>query len=211
MSAILKALIDIEEEEMMANVGFETVPTSVASLKPLKSGTEKLCFRNATLLNAEGVFSSVIAGLSEQNSEFVKNIKYSLIQRIHERRNVNLIVLIQYLNFGRKDKAVAVTIDILRLPGKNCLVRQAQMRDRDKNFLREEVEPISNFSHSEESIKNFKEKPLALDKKLEKAIYSKTKVCYCSTKDSTSFNKIMKQKMQLFVSTANPSRNIIKI
>ncbi|GFW82086.1 hypothetical protein TNCV_200731 [Trichonephila clavipes] len=44
----------------------------------------------------------------------------------------------QYLNFRRKYKAAAVTIDIPRLPGKNCLVRQAQMRERDKDkaFLR---------------------------------------------------------------------------
>ncbi|GFT53264.1 uncharacterized protein TNCV_4233581 [Trichonephila clavipes] len=76
----------------------------------------------------------------------------------------------------------------------------------------EEEESIFNFSHSEEeSIEILKEKPLALDEKLEKAIYSKTKVLYCSTKKSTSFNKIMKQEMQLFDSTENPSPNIIKL
>ncbi|GFU66555.1 uncharacterized protein TNCV_4357111 [Trichonephila clavipes] len=56
-----------------------------------------------------------------------------------------------------------------------------------------------------------KEKPLTLDEKLEKAIYSKTKVLYCSAKKSTSFNKIMKQEMQWFDSTENPSPNIIKL
>ncbi|GFV66708.1 uncharacterized protein TNCV_3319381 [Trichonephila clavipes] len=73
-----------------------------------------------------------------------------------------------------------------------------------------EEESISNSSHSEESIEILKEKPLTLDEKLEKAIYSKTKVLYCSTKKSTSFNKIMKQEMQ-FDSTENPSPNIIKL
>ncbi|GFV93995.1 hypothetical protein TNCV_3573481 [Trichonephila clavipes] len=56
-----------------------------------------------------------------------------------------------------------------------------------------------------------KEKPLTLDEKLEKASYSKTKVLYCSTKQSTSFNKIMKQEMQFSVSTEIPSSNIIKL
>ncbi|GFW66483.1 uncharacterized protein TNCV_3310021 [Trichonephila clavipes] len=76
----------------------------------------------------------------------------------------------------------------------------------------EEDESISNSSHSEEeSIEILKEKPLTLDEKLEKAIYSKAKVLYSSTKKSTSFNKIMKQEMQLFDSTENPSPNIIKL
>ncbi|GFS72472.1 uncharacterized protein TNCV_2116191 [Trichonephila clavipes] len=118
----------------------------------------------------------------------------------------------QYLNFGRKYEAAAVTGDISRLPGKNCLVRQAQMIG--KRLCCEEEESISNSSHSEEeSMEILKEKPLTLDEKLEKAIYCKTKVSqkYCPTKKSTSFNKIMKQEMQLFDSTENPSPNIIKL
>ncbi|GFW73172.1 uncharacterized protein TNCV_483981 [Trichonephila clavipes] len=66
-STILKALIDIKEEQMMVNVEFETMTTIVAGLKPVKIGLEKLCSRNATLLTAEGVFSSVIGELNEQN------------------------------------------------------------------------------------------------------------------------------------------------
>ncbi|GFU33660.1 uncharacterized protein TNCV_2830351 [Trichonephila clavipes] len=116
----------------------------------------------------------------------------------------------QYLNLGRKCEAAAVTSDISRLLGKNCLVRQAQMTGT--RLFCEEEESISNSSRSEEeSIEIFEEKPLTLDEKLEKAIYSKTKVLYCSTKKSTSFNQIMKQEMQLFDSTENPSPNIIKL
>ncbi|GFX26589.1 uncharacterized protein TNCV_4536011 [Trichonephila clavipes] len=59
-SAILKALIDIKEEQMITNVEFETVTTIVTGLKPVEIGLEKLCSRNATLLTAEGVFSFVI-------------------------------------------------------------------------------------------------------------------------------------------------------
>ncbi|GFW42708.1 uncharacterized protein TNCV_472981 [Trichonephila clavipes] len=74
----------------------------------------------------------------------------------------------------------------------------------------EEEESIFNSSHSEEeTMEIFKEKPLT-DEKIEKAIYSKTKVLYYSTKKSTSFNKIMKQEMQLFDSTVSQSPNIIK-
>ncbi|GFY11622.1 uncharacterized protein TNCV_4230911 [Trichonephila clavipes] len=78
----------------------------------------------------------------------------------------------EYLNFGRKYEAAAVTIDIWRLSSKNCLVRQAQMIGT-RLFCEEES--ISNSSHSEEeSTGILKEKPLTLDEKLEKAVYSKT-------------------------------------
>ncbi|GFT55745.1 uncharacterized protein TNCV_4736511 [Trichonephila clavipes] len=77
----------------------------------------------------------------------------------------------------------------------------------------EEEESISNSSHSEEdSIEILKEKPLT-DEKLEKAIYCTTKKSFIlfNQKKSTSFNKIMRQEMQLFDSTENPSPNIIKL
>ncbi|GFX51543.1 uncharacterized protein TNCV_5012471 [Trichonephila clavipes] len=189
-------------------------PDLAHSLKPVKIGLEKLYSRNATLLTAEGVFSFiierfVIEELNEQNSEFAKSMKYSLIERINERHSVNLIGLMQYLRFEKKYEAAAATVDISRLPNKNCLAKQAQMIGT-KLFCGEE-ESISNSSHSEEeSMEILKEKPLTFGEKLEKAIYSKTKVLCCSTKKSTSFNKIRKQEMQLYDSTSNLSQKIIK-
>ncbi|GFW12392.1 uncharacterized protein TNCV_816451 [Trichonephila clavipes] len=118
------------------------------------------------------------------------------------RRNVNLIGLMQYLNFGRLYEAAAVIVDISRLPSKNCLVRKAQMIGI-RLFCEEES--ISNSLHSGEH-RDFERKTSeTLDENLEKAIYSKTKFLYCSTKKSTSFNLIMKQ---MFDTTENPSPNI---
>ncbi|GFV88399.1 uncharacterized protein TNCV_1242121 [Trichonephila clavipes] len=87
MPAILKELIDIKEAQMMVDVEFETVATTVAGLKPVQIGLEKLCSRNATLLTAEEIFSFVIGELNEQNSEFAKSMKHSLIQRINETQH----------------------------------------------------------------------------------------------------------------------------
>ncbi|GFT75112.1 uncharacterized protein TNCV_2244831 [Trichonephila clavipes] len=71
---------------------------------------------------------------------------------------------------------------------------------------------MANSSHSEEeSMEILKENSLKLDEKLEKAIYSKIDGLYCSTKKSTFHNKIIKQAMQLFDSTENPSPNTIKL
>ncbi|GFS51938.1 uncharacterized protein TNCV_2968611 [Trichonephila clavipes] len=149
----------------MVNVQFETVTTIAAGLKPVKIGLEKLCSRNATLLTAEGVFSFVIGELNEQNSEFAKDMKYSLIQRINYRRNVNLIGLMQYLNFGRKYEAAEVTGDISRLPSKNCLVRQAQ-NDRDKAFLRRRGINIQLFTLRRREHRDFERKTYDIRRKI---------------------------------------------
>ncbi|GFU65778.1 uncharacterized protein TNCV_5059121 [Trichonephila clavipes] len=114
----------------MANAEFETVTTTVAGLKPVKIGLEKLCSRNANLLTVEGVRCIFFRYWSIEQTKFRICEKYeifSLIQIINERRSVNLIGLMQYSNFGRKYEAAAVTVDISRLPSKSCLVRQGQM------------------------------------------------------------------------------------
>ncbi|GFY24560.1 uncharacterized protein TNCV_1016061 [Trichonephila clavipes] len=118
----------------------------------------------------------------------------------------------QYLNFGRKYETAAFTVDISRLTSKNCLVSQAKMRDKDKAFLRRRGINIQLFALRRREHGDFERKIFDVGrKKLEKAIYSKTKVLYCSTKKSTTFNKITKQEIQLFDSTENPSPNIIKL
>ncbi|GFV20087.1 hypothetical protein TNCV_4193861 [Trichonephila clavipes] len=84
--------------------------------------------------------------------------------------------------------------------------RYMQIKMIGTRLFCEEEESISNSSHSEEeSMGILKEKSLTLDEQLEKAIYSNTKLLYYSTKKSTSYNKIMKQEMQLLDSAENPS------
>ncbi|GFT83558.1 uncharacterized protein TNCV_4866221 [Trichonephila clavipes] len=141
-------LTDIKEEQMMVNVEFETVTTIDAGLNPVKIGLEKLCSGNATLITAEGVFSFVIGELNEQNSEFAKNMKYSLIQRINKTRNVNLIGLMQYLNLGENSKQLQLLSIFCDCLVKICLVRQTQIIGT--RLFCEEEELISNSSHSEE-------------------------------------------------------------
>ncbi|GBN40676.1 hypothetical protein AVEN_196226-1 [Araneus ventricosus] len=120
-TAISESLIDIKEQKILVNVEFETLTAIEAGLKPLKIGLEKLCSRNAILRTAEGVCAFIIGELNKQNSEFAKNMKCSLVQRISQRRNVSLLGLMQYQNFGRKNDAAEVIVDLSRLPNKNSL------------------------------------------------------------------------------------------
>ncbi|GBO27437.1 hypothetical protein AVEN_45703-1 [Araneus ventricosus] len=87
-SAISKALIDIKEQQILTNVEFETLTAIETGLKPVKIGLEieKLCSRKR-------LFTFIIGELNQQNSEFAKNMKCSLVQRTGERRNTALAPL----------------------------------------------------------------------------------------------------------------------
>ncbi|GBN79453.1 hypothetical protein AVEN_124741-1 [Araneus ventricosus] len=186
-SAISKALIDIKEEQILAYVEFETLNAIETGLKPVKIGLEKLC-------NRKRLFIFIIGELNHQNSEFAKNMKCYLVQRISERRNVSLIGLMQYLNFSRKYDATAITVDLSRLPNKISLIQQTKITMT--RLFCEEDESLSNSSHSgEESTENLEEKSLTLYEKLEKAIHSKTKVLRCSTNKSSNLSMIVKQEL----------------
>ncbi|GBM39375.1 hypothetical protein AVEN_119038-1 [Araneus ventricosus] len=93
-SAISKAFVDIKEQKILANAEFETLTATATGFKPVKIGPEKLCSRKATLITAE-IVSFIIGELNQQNSEFDKNMKCCLIQRISERRNVSFVGFMQ--------------------------------------------------------------------------------------------------------------------
>ncbi|GBL96821.1 hypothetical protein AVEN_118945-1, partial [Araneus ventricosus] len=104
-----------------------------------------------------------------------KNMKCSLVQRISERRNVSLVGIMQYLNFGRNCDAAAVTVDLSRLPNKNSLIQHAKIIMT--GLFCEENESMSNTSRSvEKSMETLEDKSLTLYEKPEKAIHPKTKV-----------------------------------
>ena len=88
----------------------------------------------------------VIGELKQQNLDFSKSLRCSLIRRTNENCNVSLIVLKQYLNFGRKyDAAAAITDDLCRLPSKNSLIQIA--KSIIKRLLSKEDESLTNSSH----------------------------------------------------------------
>ncbi|GFX51806.1 hypothetical protein TNCV_5015081 [Trichonephila clavipes] len=69
-----------------------------------------------------------------------------------------------------KCEAAAATVNISRLLRKNRLVRQSQMRDRDKAFLRGRGINIQLFALRRRDHGDFEKKPLTLDEKLKKRV-----------------------------------------
>ncbi|GFY13949.1 uncharacterized protein TNCV_1296101 [Trichonephila clavipes] len=93
-------------------------------------------------------------------------MKCPIVQRSSERRNVSLVGLMQYLNFGTKYEAAEITVDILRLSNKICLIRQVKIIVTRKSSS--EDESLSNSSSLEEILETLEEKSSTLNEKLEK-------------------------------------------
>jgi hypothetical protein len=101
-SPVSKALIDLKNTDIEIEKEEATVIQNVVSaLLPVKTGAEKLGNRDSTLLSSEAVFKFILNELKEQKNSFALLIRNSMIQRIKERRNGNLVGLIKYLHFGK--------------------------------------------------------------------------------------------------------------
>ncbi|GFX78139.1 uncharacterized protein TNCV_5134871 [Trichonephila clavipes] len=117
----------------------------------------------------------------------------------------------QYLNFGRKYEAAAATVDISRLPRKIVsLDKSSNERDRDKAFLQRRGINIQLFALRSRKPGDFERKISDVGRKIRESNPFKNESFILFTQKSTSFNKFMKEEMQLLNSTEIPP-NIIKI
>ena len=72
--------------------------TITISQQPIKVGIERLRRSNATLLDAEGVLIFILDDSGEKIIFFAYKLHQSVQQRIEERRNINLVGLLKFLN-----------------------------------------------------------------------------------------------------------------
>ena len=72
--------------------------TITISQQPIKVGIERLWRSNATLLDAEGVLIFILDDSGEKIIFFAYKLHQSVQQRIEERRNINLVGLLKFLN-----------------------------------------------------------------------------------------------------------------
>ena len=79
-------------------IEFNELEDLIAALEPVKIGTEALCRRDATLISADEVTKFIYHQLNMQTSSFSKELLASFIKRMNQRRNVEVMVLLLYLN-----------------------------------------------------------------------------------------------------------------
>ncbi|GBM81329.1 hypothetical protein AVEN_47415-1 [Araneus ventricosus] len=134
----------------------------------------------------------------------------SLVQRISERHKTSFIALMQYLTFGRKYDAAAVTDDLSRAQNKNSLNQRAKII-MIKVFC-ELNESLSISSHSEEKrTETLEEKCLfSIVRKIRKSDPLNSKVLRCSTTKSSSLSNIVKSSSLSNIVKSSSLSNIVK-
>ena len=95
---MLEARIDLKEILNISEEEYAVMNSITISLQPIKVGLEWFGRINANLLDVKGVLIFTLADLVEKNNFFANKLLQSVQQRIEERRNINLVGLLKFLN-----------------------------------------------------------------------------------------------------------------
>ena len=92
------SLIELSSDIHFSDEEFNELEDLIAALEPVKIGTEALCRRDATLISADEVTKFIYQQLNMQTSSFSKELLASFIKRMNQRRNLEVMALLLYLN-----------------------------------------------------------------------------------------------------------------
>lgn len=100
-SCIKKALKDLNSSELISDDMISQIKKLHSTFKPIKLAVEALGATDANLLSAEGIFKFLFDALKiqcESDDDIHSQIANAVMERISERRNLDLVSLIKYLN-----------------------------------------------------------------------------------------------------------------
>ena len=105
--------------------GIRSLKNLLNILKPIKLAVEALSRRDTNLIMSEGIFKFLLETLKENKSNIAERMLSAIILRIKERRNENLISLIQFLQNPELLKE-NVEFEVLKLSTKNEIIKTAK-------------------------------------------------------------------------------------
>ena len=111
---VLQEHVKAEFRREFSDEEFNELEDLIATLEPVKIGTEALCRRDATLISADEVTKFIYQQLNMQTSSFSKELLASFIKRINQRRNLEVMALLLYLN--DPDVIEDQSPDVFRIP-----------------------------------------------------------------------------------------------
>ena len=133
-SCMMKAFVDLKQMSNVPDEKLEMVKQMAIVLKPVKLANEALRRRDATRISAEGILKFMFTQLDKQDSEFSRNICNRIRERIGQRRDKDVVSLLQYLH--NPDTLQTVPTDaFFAFASKNTIMRlaKAELRTRRRN------------------------------------------------------------------------------
>ena len=209
---IYVAMIQLEQEFKFSNEELEKIKELCEALAPIEMAVEYLCAENADLLLAEKVVLFTQKKLKEQDTEISKILLEKFDIRVQERRNHELIHLLQYLkspdylseyqdHFGNKiyrNKIAALAISLLeKLYPQSC---------NDQVEVHQEVADTTN---TEDSQIQQKSKKMTLSEEFASFLESEQNKIIPVREEIRS--QTVKKEMSLFEATKKRPENLEKL
>ena len=161
------SFIELSSDIYFSDEEFDELEDLIAALEPVKIGTEALCRRDATLISADEVTKFIYQQLNMQTSSFSKELLASFIKRMNQRRNLEVMALLLYLNnpdvienqspdvFGipqvKRPNLAKISANIFcRLFEKNCSSEENNQDLPDNEMEQEEINNIEQPSLAEQ-------------------------------------------------------------
>ena len=161
------SLIELSSDIHFSVEEFNELEDLIAALEPVKIGTEALCRRDATLISTDEVTKFIYLQLNMQTSSFSKELLASFIKCMNQRRNLEVMALLLYLNnpdvienqspdvFGipqvKRPNLAKIGANIFcRLFEKNCNSEENNQDLPDNEMEQEEINNIEQPSLAEQ-------------------------------------------------------------
>ena len=96
--SIKMSLIELSSDIHFSDEEFNELEDLIAALEPVKIGTKALCRWDATFISADEVKKFIYQQLNMQTSSFSKELLALFIKRMNQRRNLEVMALLLYLN-----------------------------------------------------------------------------------------------------------------
>lgn len=97
-NAIKKALIDLNMSSKWNENNVSILEILLKILQPTKLSVEALSRKDATILTSEAVIDTLLKKLNSMDCDLAKTFLESLKVRINERRNLNIVSLLNFLH-----------------------------------------------------------------------------------------------------------------
>jgi len=206
-NSIKKALIDLKLEHLFIEEDdVKNIETLSNTLKPITMAVNELSRRNMNLLTSEGVFKFLFESLETQQTEFSNSMILSLKLRLEERRNKNIISIINFLQNPStvKDRFTVKFGDFFRMNTKAEIIKS--IKELSSKFLAinayaEEVdldeEGYLDMGHSE----------VSLSEKLQRSIEN----CLKPMNVKEKANQYYVKEINMFESTGIITPNLSKL
>ena len=206
------AMVDLNENFDFTTNDIATIKDIIDALNPIDLAVQKLCRRDATLVNAERVLEICLEALNKLNSDVASQLYEAFIERVTKRRNSEMIHLMEYLSNPKyfEERKLERCRDSF-----GTKVDENKVKTKGIMLIKRLFHAMDDFETNEESELNIEDDnpndddALTIEEKMN-AVFNKTSTnsLSLSEKSPKDFAKLMKHEMSAYEQSGKRSENL---